>query len=134
MLRDYPGWSTPLAMYVETPCKVVALRDVFQRVGGWARYQDLLRERRRPRGGGGWLTKATLAEIATKTLSETNKSLVRRLESARSGHENAHEGFRRFQEERIHLFGDVASLSRALADAHASCRRTQSLEKEQYLL
>lgn len=113
ILRDYPTWSTLLAMCVDTPWKFVALRDICQRVAGWVRDQDPLRERRGPRGGGGWRKKATLAESANKTFSETSKSLFRRLERARSDAGNAHEGIRRFREERDQLLRDLASLGRA---------------------
>lgn len=50
--RDYLSYRTPLFQYVDTPCKIVALGDICQRVAGLVRSQDLIREQRGPRGWG----------------------------------------------------------------------------------
>lgn len=73
VFRYYLGKTVPLAGYVNTPWRIVALRDVWQRVPGWVRDQDYTRERRVPRGGGGEIGVKTreLALIGTVSEAET---------------------------------------------------------------
>lgn len=130
VLRDYPDWSVPLTGYLDTPWKVVALRDVCQRVAGWVRDQDPSTERRGPRGGGGWRTKATMAMNANGTLREANQELTRRLDHARRDADNAHNEVRRLRDERSRMHGDIVDLRRNLDDARASGGRTQVLKDE----
>lgn len=66
----------PFAGYIDTTRKIVALRDVCQRVAGWEENKDPVREDRGPHGGGGWRTKGTLSENANRTMNEANRDLV----------------------------------------------------------
>lgn len=121
LFRDYPGWRVPLAEYVNTPWKIVALRDACQRVAGWIRNQDPNSERRGPRGGSGWRTKATLAESANRTLTRTNNDLVRRLGAARADADDAAKESRRLREEQGRMLSEISALRRGLASARSSC-------------
>lgn len=46
ILLDFPGWRIPLAGYVHSPWKIVALREVCQRLARWAHQKDPNQERR----------------------------------------------------------------------------------------
>lgn len=83
IFRDYPSWRKDLSEYIDSPWNVVALRDVYQRVAGWVRSQELNRHRS-PLGGSGWSTKANQLEKSHKTQGETNAILVRRFDKTRS--------------------------------------------------
>lgn len=130
VLQDYPVWRVPLAAYVDTPRKVVALRDISQRVAGWARDQDPVRERRGPRGGGDWRTKAVLAENANNSLAEENKELLRLLCSAQDNDDKTYDSINRLHHDRGQMINDIADIRCELSAARAESKRDKSLRRE----
>lgn len=130
LFHDYPAWRVALREYADSPWKIVALRDVCQRVAGWIRHQDPGSERRGPRGGSGWGTKATLAEAANQTLARTNKDLLRRLELVRGDAEDAGKEVRRLRSEREEMLGDLATLRRDVHAGRSSSARIRDLDAE----
>lgn len=129
LFRDYPGWKIPLSEYVATPWKIVALRDVCQRVAGWVRSQDPNRHRS-ARGGGGCRTKASQLEKVNRALGDTNVDLTRRLEQANSDVRKAHDDLRHRNMERTRMLVDIADLRRDLSNLRASGGKVEMLTAE----
>lgn len=127
ILQDHPSWRVPLAGYMDAPRMLFVPRAIFHRVAGCIRDLEPVREHRGPRGGGGWSTKAVLADNAYKSLLKANKELLRLLGRAQGDTDKTHDSMNCPRHDRGKMIKEIVDLTRDLSAARAESQEEKSL-------